>query len=331
MNKFSSLIYKVCPLILIYGVLISVIVISRINPDLEQLLVGISPIFIMIGLILLIIGRIKYSHDLMIKLLLLITVILSAMLLIVMIIVPSFSQVFGEHIRIDFFKIMMTQINFPIYGTIIILSVIIGMIYIYYAMRKDNFNDKRIIYYFIMFIVFSVIFGKFFTVVTNPEKNNFLTAGLSAYGGLVGVILAAVIFDKIIPTNKKIIKYSIISLPLIYGLTKIACSIIGCCHGIPYDGIFAVTYENKLNIPVFPIQIVETITFLIIFFICHKLRNNKYIIYIVIGLGCIFKFLLDFLRYDHVASNITVNQIFSLVLLLITISVYIYKELLKQE
>lgn len=221
---------------------------------------------------------------------------------------------------------IINKINFPIYGIIIVLSVFIGMLYVYVSLRKDNYKDKNILLYFLMYAAFSFVLGKMFTIITNPNENNFLTAGLSSYGGLVGVILSAYIFEKILPTNNKIIKYSIISLPLIYGLTKIACFVVGCCYGIPYNGIFNVIYTSGLNKPLFPIQITETIVFLIIFIICHKLRNNKNIIYITIILVSIFKFLLDFLRYDHITKLITVNQIFSIVLLIGTIIVFIYNK-----
>ena len=219
---------------------------------------------------------------------------------------------------------IFNKINFPIYGIIILLSVVIGMLYVYVSLRKDNYKDKNILLYFLMYITFSIVLGKMFTIVTDSNVNNFLTAGLSSHGGLIGVIAAAIIFEKILPTNNKIIKYSIISLPLIYGLTKIACFIVGCCYGIPYNGIFSITYTHGLNKPLFPIQITETIVFLIIFIICHKLRNNKNIIYITIILVSIFKFILDFLRYDHITKLITVNQIFSVILLIGTIIVFIY-------
>ena len=218
---------------------------------------------------------------------------------------------------------IFNKINFPIYGIIIIISVVIGMLYVLISLRKDNYKDKNILLYFLMYIAFSIVLGKMFTIITNPNINNFLTAGLSSYGGLVGVILAAIIFEKILPTNNKIIKYSIISLPLVYGLTKIACFIVGCCYGIPYSGILSVTYTHGLNEPLFPIQITETIVFLIIFIICHKLHNNKNIIYIVIILVSITKFLLDFLRYEHLQKIITVNQIFSIILLIGTIIIWI--------
>ena len=150
------------------------------------------------------------------------------------------------------------------------------------------------------------------------------SAGLSAYGGLIGVIIASIIFENIVPTNKKIIKYTILSLPLVYGLTKIGCAITGCCGGIAYEWIFKIKYTNALNIWQFPIQFVEVIVFLLIFVFCHLLRNKRYISYIVLFLVNIFKFLLDFLRYEHLEVLITKNQIFSIILFITTLIIFLY-------
>ncbi len=139
-----------------------------------------------------------------------------------------------------------------------------------------------------------------------------LTAGLSAYGGLIGVVIATIIFEKILPSKGIIIKYTILSLPLVYGLTKIGCSIVGCCGGIPYEGIFKVKYINGLNVWQIPVQITETLVFLLIFVLCQLFKNNKKINYIVLILVSIFKFLLDFLRYEHIETAITNNQVFSI-------------------
>lgn len=214
------------------------------------------------------------------------------------------------------------KINFPFYGIIIVFSVFIGMLYIYYNLKKEGHKNKQILLYFIMYIAFSFICGKMYTVLAYGE-NNILTAGLSAYGGLLGVVIASIIFEEILSTDGKIIKYTILSLPLVYGLTKIGCSIVGCCGGIPYEGIFRTKYIDVLNIWQFPIQITETIVFLSIFITCHLLNKNKNINYIVLILVSFFKFLLDFLRYEHINVLITKNQIFSLILFLLTIIVYI--------
>ena len=226
---------------------------------------------------------------------------------------------------------IISKINFPVYGIIVVLSVVIGIVYIYRSLKKENFNNKNIFLYFLMYMMFSFTFGKIYTLITSLEPTTFLKAGLSSYGGLIGAILASIIFEIILPSENKIIKYSILSLPLIYGLTKIACFISGCCYGIPYDGFLSVTYPDRLNIPVFPIQITETICFISIFIFCNKYKNKNNIAYIAMFLTVIMKFLLDFLRYDHLTQSITINQKFSIALFMITIMVLIYNKFISKR
>jgi len=218
---------------------------------------------------------------------------------------------------------MIIDIPIPLYGIIIVLSLLIGIIYILYNLNNEKIDNKNILLFFMMFLIFSFVFGKLFTVIVSNESLNFFKAGLSSYGGLIGAIIASYIFERIMPFDGKIIKYTTLSLPLIYGLTKIACFVTGCCYGIPYNYFGYVIYPKGLNIPLFPIQIVETFVFLIIFFICNRFKNNKNIIYITLILVSSMKFLLDFLRYEHLETIISPNQIFSIFLFLITIIIYI--------
>ena len=216
------------------------------------------------------------------------------------------------------------RIRFFLYAIFLLLSIIIGMIYIYKSIKKET-NNKQIIYFFLMYLSFAIICGKMYTVLAYG-KENIITAGLSSYGGLFGVVIASIIFEKIIPTSNKIIKYTILSLPLVYGISKIGCAIVGCCGGIPYTGILKIKYIYGLNIWQFPIQIIESVISLIIFFICEKIKNNKNINYIVLILVSMTKFILDFLRYDHINILITKNQIFSIIIFILTISLYLLKK-----
>lgn len=216
------------------------------------------------------------------------------------------------------------KINFPIYGIIVVLSVLIGCIYIYKNLRKEGIDKNLLLYYFFMFAAFAFICGKIYTILVNINEGiDLLHAGLSAYGGLLGVVLASIIYEYIFPCNKKIIKYSILSLPLIYGLSKIACTIVGCCHGIPYTGPFSVKYIDVLDEFVFPVQLLEVILNLVLFFIFNKFKDKKNIIYINLLVVSIVKFLTDFLRYDHIHTFITANQIFSIILIFIVIIIYV--------
>lgn len=225
---------------------------------------------------------------------------------------------------------IISKQTFPFYGIILLISISVSLFYIYRTLKKENIKDKNIYLYILLYGIFAIVFGKIYTIVTSNFKYNIIDAGLSSYGGLVGVILASIIFEAIVPTNKKIIKYTIISLPLTYGIGKIACFVAGCCYGIPYNGIFNVIYKDDLNIGLFPIQLLETIVFIIIFIICNKLKNNKNIIYITIFISTIAKFLLDFLRYEHINKIITANQIFSIVILIVLLIIIIIRKKIKK-
>lgn len=220
---------------------------------------------------------------------------------------------------------IINKINFPIYGTILLLSVLIGILYIYINIRDDIKKNKQIRLYFILYFMFAFILGKYYTMFADWNFD-IMKVGFSSYGGLIGVVVSALIFEKIIDMKGKLIKHAIISLPLVYGLTKIACFLVGCCYGIPFNSWFSVTYPEGLNIKLFPIQIVETIMFLILFVIVNKNKKNNNISYYTLIVVAILKFLLDFLRYDHLKVLLTFNQYFSIVLLVITLGIFIYRK-----
>lgn len=228
-------------------------------------------------------------------------------------------------------NMIITKQTFPFYGILIFISGFVGLLYVYKMLKKDDIKNKNIYLYILLYGSFSIFFGKLFTIITTGFKYNMLNAGLSSYGGLIGVLLATIIFELIVPTNKKLIKYVIISLPLTYAIGKIGCFIAGCCYGIPYNGIFNVIYKDVLGISLFPIQLLETLVFIIIFIICNKLRNNKNIIYITVFISIISKFLLDFLRYEHINKILSINQIFSIILIVVIVLIGILKNKLTKK
>jgi prolipoprotein diacylglyceryltransferase len=148
------------------------------------------------------------------------------------------------------------------------------------------------------------------------KKIGFVGAG-GALGLLVGVILSAFIHNDHVAES---ISAWIVALPLMYGLSKIACHIAGCCHGIPYSGTFSVTYEVYNNTPYFPVQLTETAVFIIIFVIALfsylKMENKLKVATIVLLASGGAKFILDYLRESHGEKAITGYQILVLIITL---------------
>ena len=228
-------------------------------------------------------------------------------------------------------NIVIHNFNFSIYGVCILASIIIGMIFIYISLRKKKIDKEKIMLSFMLMILLVITGGKLFTIVTS-ESNNLLTAGLSSYGGAIGMILTVVIFTFIYPDYKKdFIDNYILSIPLIYSISKLGCFFVGCCHGIEYNGIFNVTYIDASDISYFPVQLAETIAFMIIFIICliiySKTKYKKYIIEIVFILSGLCKFLLDYLRISHIGQTLSINQIVSIIFILIGVIMIIIKKI----
>lgn len=195
--------------------------------------------------------------------------------------------------------------NIPIYGIFLSLSLIINCIIIF-IFSKFQKMDKNILLCSLIYEMIGIIVGaKILNLIQVKENTSFYYAGFSAYGGVLGGILALFCFAKLykIPINKLLNIY-IPVLPLLYSVSKLGCFFSGCCYGIEYLGFgnIVYTYSNSapLGTNLFPVQLVESIMNLVIFiYVCiiykNNIENNKIIrtVFILCGIS---KFLLEFFR-----------------------------------
>lgn len=202
------------------------------------------------------------------------------------------------------------------------------MIYIYRNIPKEE--RKNIYLFFLLYISFALVFGKIYTMVTSKEKIDFFHVGVSSIGGVIGTILSAYIYEKIENHDKKIMKYTILSLPLVYSISKLGCFLVGCCYGIPYSGVGYVFYTEGLNIKLFPVQLLEVLCFFLLFLYLNYKKNHRKIIAITLMTSSILKFILDFFRYEHTIKFITSNQVVCIIIVLATL-LYEWKERKKHD
>ncbi len=216
--------------------------------------------------------------------------------------------------------------SYDIYGAILTASFIFSYFFIYVYLRNKKVLKKDIIKS--IFLSFIIIFlsGKILAYMFGTDiKKILFSFAVTGYGGAIGLFISIFIFQKIFYNNKKIFMQAyILIIPLIYSISKLGCFLIGCCRGIRYNGFFSVSYYNNFG-PYFPIQLVETIVFFIIFLIAYLFKNNKYYIELVIFLCAIAKFLLDYLRMSHTTQIISINQIISIIFIIISIILFIKK------
>jgi prolipoprotein diacylglyceryltransferase len=72
--------------------------------------------------------------------------------------------------------------------------------------------------------------------------------------------------------------------PLIHGIARIGCFLIGCCHGCPTNAAWGITYTDPLshaplNIPLHPTQLYSSLFYFALFFLlryCIAPRTKLY-------------------------------------------------------
>ena len=218
-----------------------------------------------------------------------------------------------------------------LYGLILVLSVVVGALFVFYNIREKVRRNRQILLYYMIYFPFAMAGGMFYSMIASGNFGMSKFPGLSSYGGLVGVIVGSIIFERIIPLEGEVIKYSVLSLPLVYGLSKLACFSAGCCAGICYDGPIGLLYPDRANVRQFPVQPLETIVFLLIFAVCYGFRKSAYVSYVTIWIAAAAKFVLEFLRYDHGDKLLNANQVFSIFLVLVSLAVLFVTKLKEKK
>lgn len=213
--------------------------------------------------------------------------------------------------------IHVEQTGISPYAIFMILSFILGYVYVIFRMKKDHVPKQIILYAVMLTFCCCVYFAVMYTVLFSGGM------GFSSIGGVLGILIGMFIMGWIDKANREAVFRTFIqAIPLMYAVSKLGCFFVGCCHGIPYDGWMSLTYvgtaDHLPDCSVFPIQLLESIVFAGIFILACNLPK-KYSNLIVMCTCCVAKFGLDYLRMSHVDQWISVNQIFCLMILAGTI------------
>lgn len=229
----------------------------------------------------------------------------------------------------------MFNMKFPIYSMAILLALISNIIVVFILSRKYSYSNKEIICLLLYENVGIIGGAKILSFLQNYEKLNgefnFINLGLSSYGAVIGAIIFLVLFCfQFKKSLKELLCVFMPSMPLMYAIGKIGCFFVGCCYGIEYNGIFKILYKYSNLAPndiyLFPIQIVETIVFLLVFLymiIKHKKKQfNLKTLGISFIFCCIAKFSLDFFRMSHKNVLLSTNQAISIIFIIVILLIW---------
>lgn len=137
--------------------------------------------------------------------------------------------------------------------------------------------------------------------------NSLMQGGFVFYGGLIGGLLFVFAGGKIHKINTEIYARKFIFLiPYIHCFGRIGCFFAGCCYGMPYDGVLAVTFPaNSLapaGVKLFPVQLVEAFFLMLLaigILILQLKTNTKYTIELYLIAYAVLRFVLEYFRYDE--------------------------------
>ncbi|MCM1058390.1 MAG: prolipoprotein diacylglyceryl transferase [Firmicutes bacterium] len=231
------------------------------------------------------------------------------------------------------------------YGLMIVIGIVIAALIAYVQVRRFHldWND---------FLIICATFGLFcmsgakilYLIVSLPAielerlsdfsyVSTLMSGGFVFYGGFIGIFPALYLCQKKLGISvSNYIQYCTGCFPIAHGFGRIGCYLVGCCHGIPYDGWFSVTYSDSLYAPngvgLLPVQLLEAFgEFAIGGLLLYKCKKTKGISAIgtYMILYSVMRFLLEYLRGDFIRGSFyrfSTSQVISIVIFAIGLGMY---------
>jgi phosphatidylglycerol---prolipoprotein diacylglyceryl transferase len=218
------------------------------------------------------------------------------------------------------FKIGSFQL--PTYGVLLATALVVALYTVVRLGRREGLDTVRLVDFSTWIIVTALVGAKVLMILTewtfysqNPGQI-FSLSTLEAGGVFYGGFIAATVFAAWYIRNYKLPFWKIFdvyapAIVLGQSIGRLGCFSAGCDYGVPSKSFWAVTFSSEfshqmtgvpLGVPLFPWQIVASVTLLCIFGVLiwryrHKTRDGEiFLIYIV--LYAVARFSLEFLRGD---------------------------------
>ena len=151
----------------------------------------------------------------------------------------------------------------------------------------------------------------FSTLIAMIKSGDFASfrGGIVFYGGLIGGILGAILGSRIAKVRRADIVPAVVPfVPLGHAVGRVGCVMAGCCHGMEYDGIFALHYPHSMlglnpEQGYFPVQLLESLMNLVIcgalLFLAKRFRRNIDMLFAYLSMYALTRFILEYFRGDE--------------------------------
>ena len=202
------------------------------------------------------------------------------------------------------------------YFFVVLFSIVAGILSVAILLRRRKMAWREI---GLSTLLTTVCLASFSAMGSYLRAGNLHDCGFDGVSAIAGLVFGLGFSLWLFPRhNDELIEAWSISTPLMYGLSKIACHLAGCCHGFSYDGSLVVYYGDS-EVGYFPVQLLEAAVFCALFLallIASKRLRARQTMRLAVWFSLVAKFFLDFLRDTHTESFLSFNQCALIVLAL---------------
>lgn len=204
------------------------------------------------------------------------------------------------------------------YGLCIALGLTVFIILIYrHPLRKQYVTDDQLYQAFFIGIIATLFGGRLLYILENWDNIygfwqffEIWNGGLSILGGIISCLIAIVLYIKSLGLPVLLLMdIPALYAPLAQACGRFGCFMAGCCHGLPFDGFWAVTYSDPLSfaplsISLHPTQLYSVLIFLGIFWYMQAIANRYALkpgtlLLLYLMLSSLERYFVDFWRADR--------------------------------
>lgn len=238
------------------------------------------------------------------------------------------------------------------YGCLIALGAIAGVWYMAVRGKQElglTFDQANSL--FLLIFVAAFVGGKLFLFFEDPS--GYAKSPLKLLGGrgfvFYGSFLLAIptmlwFFRKHKLNTYRMLDVMAITTCLVHMFGRVGCFMAGCCHGIPTDSPFGVTYTNPacsadpLNTSLHPTQLYEAafigVVMIYLFFLRDRKKFHGQLFLTYLIMYAVGRFLLEYLRGD-LARGFIIEDILShsqlIALIILGVVAWVYMRWSKQN
>jgi phosphatidylglycerol:prolipoprotein diacylglycerol transferase len=245
------------------------------------------------------------------------------------------------------------------YGFLLALAFVSGIWFSARRARKQGLGTQWLPDLSLIVLISAIVGSRFFYVIYHLEEfegrildminpiqstGEIGIGGLSMFGGVVLAIVCGVIYVHMKKLNVwRIADIVAPSIMLGLGIARIGCFLNGCCFGTLSHSGFGVIFPPDsaagyfyANAPVFPVQLVASVSGFLIFAVLLALdrfkRFDGYTFWLMLIFYSVARFTIDFFRYYEESmifarvggADFTVNQAVIVLIFIFSVLMWVY-------